>query len=695
MADETRNHLDGRAHVVVQSGRIEQLHQHIGGGPEAEAAVPFQLPPAGHRFANRVAEQERIRRAVEDHVPQAGPLVALLTGIGGVGKTALGFHVARHLADRYPDGVLHVDLDDHRREGAVELAEAVGEMLAGLKVEKDWRERAFAARVKQLWTLTRDKQLLVVIDNARFGSEVTPLLPASDRSLALVTSQGTLYDLDVAAVEVPLGPLPAPDAVELLRHLVDDPRLAAEPEALADLVEGCAGLPAALLVAGHWVRKYRRRPLSRLVGELTAELREKGLPMVEAVWDAAYEGLDDEAARLYRLLPLLPAPVIGEEPAAALLGSGYDEAADLLEELQRAGLLDEGVDGWRMHDLLRGHAERRLGQADPAGAERDRALAALVRWYRRQAARADRTAAGPRMTFAPQPDPAGDGPADLLFEDKAHALRWLERNRAALFGCVRLAFDAGRYEDAWGLCEPLWTHYLDHPHPGEVLAAFRTGVEAADRTEFLPAMVRMRCQLARPLWEAGRHEEAARQLDRAVHAAQALGTSFEEDRLRASALEFQGLLKAETGDLAGAVTDFTASREIHARIGNAYGVLLLTHQEGKVALRRGESQEAVGLLERAHAAAVEQGRERMAARTGFELGRALRAVGRPEEADALVAAALQSARRRGSATDEVRALRELAELADALGEAGRAEEHRAEADRIVALRGGLPTPHTS
>ncbi|RPK57570.1 hypothetical protein EES44_25600 [Streptomyces sp. ADI96-15] len=90
-----------------------------------------------------------------------------------------------------------------------------------------------------------------------------------------------------------------------------------------------------------------------------------------------------------------------------------------------------------------------------------------------------------------------------------------------------------------------------------------------------------------------------------------------------------------------------------------------------------------------------RGAARTAARTGYELGRALRAAGRPQEADALVAAALESARRRGSATDEVRALRELAELADALGEAGRAEEHRAEAGRIVALRGGLPTPHTS
>ncbi|NEC12296.1 hypothetical protein G3I34_08335 [Streptomyces sp. SID8014] len=696
MADETRNHLDGRAHVVVQSGRIEQLHQYVGGGADAKPVVPFQLPPAVGRFENRVAEQERIRRAVEDHAPQAGPVVALLTGIGGIGKTALGFHVARVLAERYPDGVLYVDLDDLRRDGTVEVADALGDVLAGLGVTPQWMERTFAARVKQLWTLTRDKQLLMVIDNARFGSEVSPLLPASDRSLAIVTSQGTLYDLDVAAaVEVPVGPLPAGDAVELLRHLVDDPRLSAEPEALADLVEGCAGLPAALLVAGRWVRKYRRRGLSRLVEELTAELREKGIPMVEAVWDAAYEGLGVQAARLYRLLPVLPAPVIGEGPAAALLECGPDEAGDLLEELQIAGLLEESVAGWRVHGLLRGHAERRSRQADPAGRERGQALGALIGWYRRQAARADRTAAGARMTFAPQPGPAEPDVRDLVFEDKRQALRWLEEHRLALYGCVRLAFEAGRYEDAWGLCEPLWTHYLDHPHLGEVVAAFRTGVEAADRTEFLPAMVRMRCQLARPLWELGRYEEAARHVGRALHAARALGESFEERRLRASTVEFQGLLKAERGDLPGAVADFAASRKIHEQIGNAYGVLLLTHQEGKAALRRGDSEEAVRLLEAAHAAAVEQGRERMAARTGFELGRALRAAGRFQEAAVLVRAALESARQRGSATEETRVLRESAELAEALGEAGRAEEYRAEADRVVALWGGLPASHSS
>ncbi|MEU4349240.1 hypothetical protein [Streptomyces sp. NPDC023838] len=44
----------------------------------------------------------------------------------------------------------------------------------------------------------------------------------------------------------------------------------------------------------------------------------------------------------------------------------------------------------------------------------------------------------------------------------------------------------------------------------------------------------------------------------------------------------------------------------------------------------------------------------MTARTGFELGRAVRLSGRPEEGRPLVEAALLGARRRGSRMDEVR-----------------------------------------
>ncbi|MFD4371122.1 NB-ARC domain-containing protein [Streptomyces sp. NPDC058486] len=693
MAEETRNHMDGRAEVVVQAGRIGELHHHLHGlEASAGAPVPFQLPPATRRFENRRAEQDRISRAIEDHATGFGPLVVALAGIGGVGKTALGFHVARDLSDRYPDGVLYVDLDDLRRDGTVEIADAVGELLTGLGVAPEWLERSLAGRTKQWWTRTRGKRLVVVVDNARFGSEVTPLLPGSDRSLVIVTSQGDLYDLDgTATVEVPVAPLQVDDAVRLLGHLVDDPRLAGEPDAVTRLAEGCGGLPAALLVAGQWVRKYRRRSLSRLVAELTAELHGKGIPMVEAVWDAAYAGLTPRAARLYRLLPELPGPTIQEPSCAALLRCGPDTAADALEELESAGLLAGGdEDGRRMHDLLRGHAERCARRDDPGGDEREGARRAVVAWYRRQAARADLLAAGPRMTFAALPDPLGEDCPDVPFADRTAALRWLESQRLALYACVRLALGTGSDEDAWALCEPLWTHFLDHPHYADVIDCFRTGVQAADRAEFLPAMIRMRCQLARPLWEQGRFEEAAGQLRHALAAAGSLGDSPAERKLKASTVEFRGLLKSETGDWAGAAEDFQASRDIHLTIGNRYGVLLQTYLLGRTALRRGAHQEAIGYLERAHADAVEQERERMTARTGFELGRALRLAGRHQEAHPLVSAALEAARGRGSRTDEVRVREELALLADLHGDPAGAEGHRAAARRLVVEAGGVP-----
>ncbi|MFF1646854.1 NB-ARC domain-containing protein [Streptomyces sp. NPDC058240] len=692
MADETRNSLDGRADVVVQAGRIGELHQHLHGIEVSATPVPYQLPPARVRFENRHDEQECITRAVEAHVGHAGPLVVALTGMGGIGKTALGFHVARRFTDRYPDGVLYVDLDDLRRDGAVEIADAVGELLTGLGVLPELLERSLAGRTKQLWTRTRNKRLIVVIDNARFGSEVTPLLPASDNSLTIITSQGALYDLDGTAVaEVPVGPLAVEDAVRLLGHLVDDPRLSAEPGALVELARECGGLPAALQVAGQWVRKYRRRNLSRLVAELTAELHGKGIPMVEAVWDAAYSGLGPEAARLYRLLPQLPGPVVEESTAAALLSCDPCQAGDALEELESAGLLDGRTDNWRMHSLLRGHAERRVQREDPDGQERARARRSLSSWYRRQAARADLLAAGPRMTFAGLPESVGPDPRDVDFPGKTEALRWLESHRLALYGCVRLAFEAGLYEDAWALCEPLWTHFLDHPHYADITDAFRTGVAAADRAEFLPAMVRMRCQLARPLWEQGLYDEAAEQLRHALNASEALGESLPERKLRASTVEFRGLLKSELGDWPGAAADFEAAKAAHAEIGNAYGVLLQTYLLGRTALRRGECQEAVRLLEEAHAMARQQERERMVARAGFELGRALRLVDRAEEAHVLVSAALAGARARGSVKDEVRVLEELATLAEDRGDADTAELHRVTARQVTLQAGGIPS----
>jgi tetratricopeptide (TPR) repeat protein len=265
------------------------------------------------------------------------------------------------------------------------------------------------------------------------------------------------------------------------------------------------------------------------------EPNEKGLPVVEAVWDVAYRGLTPRAARLYLLLAGHPAAHFPPQAAAAALGEGQDAAEEAVDKLETAGLLEVRLDGHlHLREPLRAHARRRAredGEANPdGGADAGEARAAtlrVIRWYRRQAERADLLAAGPRLRFA-APLPAPPYAPDVPLADGAEARRWLEAERRALFGCVRLAREHGpdADADAWALCEPLWTHFLDHldrrPY-ADAIDAFRTGVAAAGRAGQPAAQARMRCQLARPLWELGRFDEAREQLDRAVATAEALG----------------------------------------------------------------------------------------------------------------------------------------------------------------------------
>ncbi|WP_316524435.1 NB-ARC domain-containing protein [Kitasatospora brasiliensis] len=681
MAKENTNRVDGqvRAGSIVQAHTIGQLHL----TQQAPPAVPWQLPPELSRFADRTGEQARVLAATSEEPTAGGPLVVALSGMGGIGKTALGFQLARVLRDhgRCPDGILHLDLDDLRRDGAVELADALGELTRGLDPDAVLPP-GYADRRRRYWTASQDKRLVLVLDNARSGAEVLPLLPSSAGAIVIVTSHGRLHDLDTArAVELPLGPLVGEDATDLLCDAFPDPRLAADPEAAAELARRCAGLPAALRVAGRWVRRYPNRELRRLIDELTVTLDREGVPVVEAVWDAAYADLSPAAARLYRLLPYHPGPVVTVGAAAALLGCGEADAEGALDELDEAGLLLRRPDGRGLHDLIRGHASRR---ARGAGEDGPAARRRLVRWYRRQAARADLAAAGTRLVVArpPEEEPGLAEVPDVPFASRFEAMHWLEREHLALYGCVRIAYEDGLDADAVALCEPLWTHFLDHQHYADVIDAFGLGVAGADRSEDPLAAVRMRCQLARPLWEQRRYEEAAEQLGIAVNRAQLLGSTELERKLRASAMEFRGKLASIRGDWAAAVPDFEAARAEHLAIDNAYGAMLQTYLLGRAALALGDPGRAVTLLTEAHRVATEDGRERMTSRTGFELATALRAVGRQAEAAPLYRAALDGARARRSAADELRVLDALADFHEELGEAEQAAGYRAEAARL-------------
>ncbi|NUV60889.1 NB-ARC domain-containing protein [Streptomyces sp. CAI-85] len=668
-----------------------------------------ELPPEPVYFVNRDDERERALRAVTEWRSRSRPLVLAVSGAGGLGKTELAGLIARTLLDQhsFPDGALSVDLDDFRADGVLDPGDVLTQLLGSLDVAQEQVQRSYAARCRQYWNRTAGAKLVLLLDNARYASEVVPLLPASGDSVVIVTSHGPLHDLEAgAAVDLALAPLEERAATELLELIVRDHRMAADPEAVRAVVRLCDGLPAALHVAGRWVRTHRLRPLARVVSDLRAELDEKGVSGVEHVWDMAYEDLSSPAALLYRLLPHHPGETFTLHSATALSGLDPEACQDALEELDRAGLLDLRLlaltvaGQMRLPGPQRGHALRR-SRRETSDGEVAEAQVRLVRWLVRQAQLADQYAAGRRLTVVSLLDPlpgVPDGPLEdpEAAEDAAtrtaraeRAARWLDEERHVLFACSRLAHARGMDTETVALSEPVWTHALDHPHQSEVAEVLRRAVDSAVRYGGNAGwLVRTRCQLARPLWESEELAAAQEQIDGAMSALELLGESERERKLAASAVEHRGMLKGARGEWSSALGDFAGARDLHRAIPNPYGVLLMTYRMGEASAKTGDLDTARLLLAEAHAGFVAQGRERLIGRSAFALAGVLHRLGRADDARELYEQSLGRAARRRSGFDAARVHDALAELNEGDGHLAEAEEHRVAA-RALRQRNGL------
>ena len=120
------------------------------------------------------------------------------------------------------------------------LLRALG--VADEQIPDDVPERASVYR-----SLLRDRQALVVLDNAGSEEQVRPLLPADGASRALITAKRPLAGLE-GVRRLALGPLSLPEAKELLTGILGQ-RAACDEESAFDQLAGlCEGMPLALRI---------------------------------------------------------------------------------------------------------------------------------------------------------------------------------------------------------------------------------------------------------------------------------------------------------------------------------------------------------------------------------------------------------------------------------------------------------------
>src|SRR5262249_32133969 len=158
---------------------------------------------------------------------------------------------AHQVAGRFPDGQLYVNLRGFDPTGAVmDPAEAVRRFLDALHVPPERIPADPDAQAALYRSHLAGRRMLVVLDNARDTARARRLLPAAPACLALVPSRTQLSGLVAAdgAHPITLDLLTPAEARELLARRLGADRVAAEPEAVEEIITRCVRLPLALAI---------------------------------------------------------------------------------------------------------------------------------------------------------------------------------------------------------------------------------------------------------------------------------------------------------------------------------------------------------------------------------------------------------------------------------------------------------------
>lgn len=508
----------------------------------AAVPVPQQWPLAASDFENQVTSLESLSSP-----SPPGPVLNLITGPPGTGKSALALHWGNLVTDRFPDGRIYLDLRGHDPERAIHPHEALGYLLASLGVDPAlvpgntdqraafWRSRSFSRR------------LLILLDNAADNDQVTPMLSTGPGTVTVVTSRDALSELAllIGSRTTPVDLLTPEYATSLLRRMIEPRRGPVDERDLAELARRCGYLQLALRVAAQRLLKSPLLTVAELVGELQGRARILG--PVRAVFDGSYRTLRPATARLFRLLGVAPGSDLSTGAITALADADSVTVREQIEELWSGHLLAPGRPGrYMVHDLLQAYAAE-IAASEPYQEESDAGLDRLGQWYARTVGAAAQ-ALGSEQRFA-----SASGAAPMPdFSSGAQAQQWYAVEEANLSVMVGTLTERRLDRTATELCFALVeVHQFLNAAPWVDTA--RTGLELATQSDDILLRAWFLESWGKALAQTGLLDEALREHEAALALRRAAGDA----RAQARSLNAIGLVHLRAGRWAQAEALFT------------------------------------------------------------------------------------------------------------------------------------------
>jgi tetratricopeptide (TPR) repeat protein len=531
---------------VVQAGSINTVvfrqRERVG------VMVPRQLPPGLRDFAGRAALLAELDLLAPPRGEDGrGPMIGVVDGAAGVGKTSVVVQWAHRVQDLFPDGTLFADLRGYGPSTPLDPVVVLTWFLGALGVARDSVPVGLDAQVGMYRSLLAGRRVLVVLDNAGSSEQVRPLLPGTVGCLVVVTSRAALTGLVVAqaARSFTVDLFSLAEARDLVEGIIGPERAWAEPEAVAELIEVCARLPLALRIAATRVTSRRFATVAEVVDDISHD-RDQGEIVggvgddhstVRTVFDWSFNRLPQVQARVFRLLGLHPGPEFSGHAVAALAGVEVDVARRYMESLANCHLVEPvGRDRWRIHDLLHTYAGQRT-ELDDTLDERDAALSRMLCWYATTALGADRVVfPGPVRV----PVVVGTTGVEPTWVDRAPAAGWLTAEYITLLAAQDAAAARGWHGLVIALAVAVrFLAFRERALSTLYIQAVTQGIAAARAMEDHRVEGLLLCNRGDTLVTVGRLGEAEADYMREL----TLGEELKDQRLRMEGLSSLGLVR--------------------------------------------------------------------------------------------------------------------------------------------------------
>jgi DNA-binding SARP family transcriptional activator/tetratricopeptide (TPR) repeat protein len=664
--------------LAQRSGVVSAVTVASARGPDAAPAVPQQLPPRPPDFTGRadlLAEASWLLGPEPGGEAPVVPVI-LISGPGGVGKTALALEVAHASSEHYPDGQLYMDLHGISAE-PISTTEILAQFLRAFQVPAVPETQAERAALYR--SLLAGRRVLIVLDDAVDSAQIQELIPAHRGCGVVITSRQKMPDIQAAHHHVPtLAPLDQDTATELFLRRVSSfgIELGADLDAVGKVVALCGGLPLALRIAAALRVHQHPQPTAELASRLT----QQGLPGFEfgeqslaRTIGAGYDRLGGGAQQLFLGLGLLRLRSFGLWTAAAVLPGPELVAADALAQLNHSSMIEpvERDVRYRFHELTSDYAHRLAQEHYPDQSDRDARASQVYRALLTLARKAHAALYGGDFEVVHSDVPDWHAPAAVITEVRQSPLEWFEKERLNIRAAISHCAELGLSSICWDLAVSAHEFYTLGGYFDDWYATTTTALRACQHASDTRGEGILLTCLYQPALVASRradHVSGIAELERAAELLAACGDLHGQAialRTLASALRRHGLLTRPLALFKTALAGYSASDD---RVGQSQTLRLI----GQTHLDLGEHGRALSMLESAEQTAAELGNARLLAQSRYWIGQTCLGAGDPDGAQQAFTQVL-AAYREPTSLGHAYAAHGLGDLAGRTGQSAEAE----------------------